>query len=158
MSPLGKPSPAITREFEFADDTNDQEVVQAALYSLVEKAGFRLRERTMAARRVGVTVEYSDGVRMIRQRTDKSGSSDNHRLESLALTALETAWLRRVRIRRLVLRLDRLVFPPSQLELFPELAEETRASGHLSHALDAIRRRFGESFIGSGRTLTLKSA
>lgn len=151
--PAGQKGQAIRLEHEFPDDTNETDLVEAVLYRLVERAGFELRERGLAARRVGVALDYSDGVRLIRQRTERTGTASDFKLFALAKAALEAAWVRRTRLRHLRLICDRLTYPPSQLELFPEKNYRTRRADDLLAAIDRIRRRFGPEAIRTGRTL-----
>ena len=92
---------------------------QAALYGLVEQVGAELRLRRRAARRVAVALDYSDGVRCTRQAAARPATANDITLFEVARPVLELAWARRVRVRRLRLACDRLVFPPAQLELFP---------------------------------------
>jgi DNA polymerase-4 len=134
-------------------DTNDAAIVEGALYALAEQAGAELRRRKLAARRVGVVLDYSDGVRLARSATAGTATANDFRLFALAQDALAHAWTRRVRVRRLRLVCDRLIFPPAQLELFPEEAERTRCEEGLVAALDAIRARFGAGAIRAGRVL-----
>lgn len=154
VSPAGRKPPSVPAEHDFGDDTNDVRRVNAVLYTLVERAGFELRERGMAARRLGIFLDYSDGVRAVRQKSDSVGTANDFKLYELASAALELAWRRRVRIRRLKLVCDRLVYPPSQLELFSEDVDKSRASDALLGAVDKIRSKFGPEFIKMGRTLT----
>ena len=58
-----------------------------------------------------------------------------------------------MRIRHLRLICDRLVFPPTQLELFAaeRKADEKRCG--LITAVDAVRQRFGSEALRFGRTL-----
>jgi len=149
----GQKGQAIRLEHEFNDDTNETGLVEAVLYGLVERVGFELRERGLAARRVGVALDYSDGARLIRQRTDKAGTASDFKLFALAQAALEAAWVRRTRLRHLRLACDRLTYPPSQLELFPEEEYRTRRDSDLLAAIDRIRRRFGPEAIRTGRNL-----
>ena len=95
-------------------------VLEGALYKLVEAAGRKLRRRRLAARRIGIVLDYSDGVRRIRQSAAKPATANDLTLFKLAGNALSLAWTRRVRIRHMRLICDRLVFPPAQLALFPE--------------------------------------
>jgi len=74
-------------------------------------------------------------------------------LFDLAKQALGLAWTRRVRIRRIRLICDRLVFPPAQMALFPENRREIRKQDNLVAAMDNIRRRFGPDAVRMGRTL-----
>ncbi len=160
---VGQPRPVVRAELEFAEDTNDVAEVERALFSLVERTGAELRRRRLTARRVGIALDYSDGVRIIRQATGRATASDG-RLFALARQALTRAWVRRVRLRHLRLMGDRLIFPPTLLELFAEEYEEYEEHGqHLRDeqidvTLDRIRGRFGGGAIQLGRTLPLRSA
>jgi DNA polymerase-4 len=153
--PVGRKPPSVRLEHEFDEDTNDRAVVEAVLYKLVERAGFDLRERSRAARRAVVGLEYSDGGRLLRQRADRAGTNGDAGLFGLAKGALDLAWVRRVRLRRIGLVFDRLIYPPAQLELFPEVEETKPAGGpppELLPALDQIRRKFGANAVGWGRS------
>jgi len=152
--PAGQPPPGVDAEHEFGDDTNDQDLVLAALYRLAEQAGFELRRRGRVARRIAVRLDYSDGVRIVRQRTDPAGTASDFQLFELARSALDLAWTRRVRLRCLKLLCDRLVYPPAQLELFPQDDSRSRTEA-LVPAIHRIRARFGPRSIATGRTLGL---
>ncbi len=149
--PFGEKPPAASAEHVFPDDTNDAAVVEGALYRLVERAASDLRARGLAAQRVGLYLEYSDGVRIARQRPARIATANDFRLFRLAKETLSLAWRRRVRVRSLRLVLDRLTYPPPQLELFPEADEKTDREERLVAALDRVRRRFGEEAISTGR-------
>ena len=154
--PAEQKSPAVKADHEFGDDTNDRALAEAALYRLVERVGAELRERSLVARRAAVLLDYTDGVRVIRQRSDRHGTANDFKLFRLAKAALDLAWMRRVRLRHLRLHCDRLTYPPSQLELFPEDPPEPPRAEGLVQALDRIRTRFGPETIRLGRTLAVK--
>jgi DNA polymerase-4 len=63
-----------------------------------------------------------------------------------------------VRIRRLGLACDRLVFPPAQLSLFAEEQQPAEKRDRIVSALDAVRRRFGREAVQVGRTLAASDA
>ena len=84
----------------------------------MEQVGGELRRRRRAARRVAVVLDYSDGVRCIRQAAARPATANDITLFETARQALFLAWARRVRVRHLRLVCDRLVFPPAQLALF----------------------------------------
>jgi len=151
--PVGQKRPVISVDHEFGNDTNDPEVVDGALYRLVEQAGADLRQRQMAAKRVGIVLSYSDGKRTLRQATAKPASTSDFRLFKAAKLALTLAWTRRTRIRHMRLIYGRLTYPPAQLKLFADRNEET--THNLMIALDAVRRRFGPSAVRVGRTLSV---
>jgi len=155
----GGPAGAEVREHTFSGpDTNDPAEVEGALYALVEAAGAALRRRNLVARRVGLTLDHADGVRLIRSASSAVGTANDLQLFALARVALQRAWLRRVRLRHLRLRCDRLAAPSAQLCLpLQRRAEEARQQGRddaLVGALDRIRGRFGAGAVQLGRTLT----
>lgn len=160
--PVDQKRPMVTAEHTFGDDTNDRETVENTLHAQVESIGAELRRRRLAARRIGVTVDYSDGVRTVRSAstgTARSGNleatANDFRLLELATLALRRAWTRRVRLRHLRLTGDRLIFPPAQLELFPEENEKKQRQDDLVAALDRIRDRFGKRAIRNARNMAV---
>lgn len=153
VTPAARRPLRLELDHEFADDVNQVREIETALYDLVERAGMKLRQGGLAARRAAVKLDYSDGLRVIRQRTDRDGTTIDQRLFTLAKAALYLAWRRRVRIRRLGLILDRLVPPPRQLDLFAEERDFSRKADRLQTALDRIRTSFGATAIRTGRSL-----
>ena len=153
--PVGQKPPVVVADHEFADNTNQDGVVQGALYGLAERAGTNLRKSRLTARRIKVLFEYSDGRRVLRHSVANPATANDFRLFVLAKSALERAWTRRAGIRHLRLICDRLTYPPSQMALFAEDEEkENKMSDPLIFALDTIRRRFGFNAIRVGRTLS----
>ena len=151
--PVGEKPPRAAADHEFGTDTNDAALLEAALYGLVERVGAELRLRRRAARRVAVALDYSDGVRCTRQASARPATANDITLFEVARPVLELAWARRVRVRRLRLACDRLVFPPAQMELFPADAPQRETRDRLMGALDAVRRRFGGDALQLGRTM-----
>jgi DNA polymerase-4 len=151
--PVGQKPPKVIADHEFGNDTNDRSCLESVLYRLVEQIGDRLRRRRRAARRVAVVLDYSDGMRSIRQLAARPATANDLTLFQLARRTLMRAWTRRVRIRHLRLICDRLIFPPAQLELFADEQRETQKRDHLIVAIDSIRHRFGSEALRVGRTL-----
>ncbi len=141
--PAGQEPAAVRAGHAFGNDTNDTAVVEGILYRLVEQAGIDLRRRRLAARRVGVALDYSDGARLVRQATVRPATATDPRLFAAARSALHRAWSRRTRIRNLQLVCDRLTYPPAQLSLFAAENAAQQKDDRLTAALDAIRSRFG---------------
>lgn len=141
----------VVGEHTFANDTSDRNEVEAALATLVGRAGLALRGQKKVTRRVGIWLSYCDGVQVIRQATHKTGTSAESLLQSLALLALKRCWQRRTRIRYCRLVCDRLQRQSPQLSLFA--GNDTRGikSRHVEGAMDSIRKRFGCDSIGLGR-------
>lgn len=158
VRPVGQKESLAQAEHEFGEDTNDQARIEAVLYQLVERAGAGLRKNGLAARRTAVRLDYSDGVRIIRQKTDPAGTANDFKLFALARTALALAWQRRVRIRHIRLVCDRLIHPSAQYDLFAPLESEPRMTDRLVDAFDQIRQRFGHQAVYMGRTLAAGEA
>ena len=151
--PVGQKPPKVIADHEFGNDTNDRSSLESVLYRLVEQIGDRLRRRRRAARRVAVILDYSDGMRSIRQLAARPATANDFTLFRLARRTLQLAWTRRVRIRHVRLICDRLIFPPAQLELFADEQEQTQKRDHLIVAIDSIRHRFGNEALQVGRTM-----
>jgi DNA polymerase-4 len=151
--PVGQKPPVVIADHEFANDTNQVAVVQGALYGLAERAGADLRKLRLAARRIKILLDYSDGRRVARQAVAHPATANDFRLFVPAKRTLERAWTRRVGIRHLRLICDRLTYPPAQMALFAEDEKENKMSDPLIFALDTIRHRFGFNAIRVGRTL-----
>jgi DNA polymerase-4 len=147
--PVGQERPEISADHDFGVDSNDVETLHAALFALSEKSGRKLRQRHLAAQRLAIVLDYSDGMRVARQGTLAPASANDRRLFELAKVVLDRAWARRVRIRHLRLCLDRLTFPPAQLELFED--HNLPTDDRLMQSLDAIRGKFGVAAVRFGR-------
>ena len=66
VSPVGHKRPIVSVDHAFGNDTNTVRVVKGTLYRLIEKAGADLRRQRLAARRIGLVLDYSDGGRIAR--------------------------------------------------------------------------------------------
>jgi DNA polymerase-4 len=151
--PVGQKPPQMITDHEFGTDTNDVHMLESVLYRLVEQAGVRLRNRRRAARRIAIVLDYSDGMRRVRQVAARPATANDLTLFEVARRALHLAWIRRVRIRHLRLICDRLVFPPAQLELFVANRKADQKRSELVNAIDSVRQRFGPESIRMGRVL-----
>ena len=142
-----------TVDHTFDDDTNERSVLEGALYALTEQIAVGLRRRRLAASRVRLVLDHSDGVRHIRQKILSSATANDLILFKVARSVFDQAWTRRVRIRHLRLICDRLAFPPAQIPLF-DVEREAMEKGHnLINTVDRIRERFGHDAVRVGRTL-----
>ncbi len=143
----------------FGNDTNDVQIVEGVLYSLMERVGSELRKRQLATKRLMVGLDYSDGKRIFRHLVLHPATADDFRLFDIARELLQKTWMRRVRIRHLRVKADRLTFPPvPQLDLFEDVRKEEDDKSNLIAAMDTIRDRFGFSAINMGRTLSRPSS
>ena len=96
-------------------------------------------------------LDYADGVRCIRQKKVHPPTANDILLFTSARSLLYLAWTRRVRVRRFRLICDKPVFPPAQLDLFPDPVRLRQEK--LVAAMDGIRNRFGREMICMGRAL-----
>jgi len=151
--PVGRQRPVVISDHDFDEDTNTQAVLEGALYRMTEKAGRRLRRQRRAARRIIVALDYSDGLRCVRQSAVKPATANDLMLFKAARKALNLARSRRLRIRHMRLTCDRLIFPPAQMALFPEERRDKEKQDSIVAAIDRIRSRFGQSGIQIGWTL-----
>jgi DNA polymerase-4 len=147
--PVGQERPAIVADHDFGNDSNDVATLHAALFALVEKSGRKLRQRRLAAQRLAIVLDYSDGMRAARQGAIAPAAANDQRLFAAAKVVLDRTWTRRVRIRHLRLCVDRLTFPPAQLDLFED--RNLAADDRLMQSLDAIRGKFGVRAVYYGR-------
>ena len=150
---LDQRPPMASSDYEFGIGTGNVALVKRALYRRVEKVAMDLRNRRLAARRIRIVLDHSDGRRIVRQAVAHPATANELRLFPVAEAALERAWRRRVPIRHLRMIGDRLTYPPAQIELFSEWEERKRKDDNLIFALDSIRRRYGFNAIYMGRTL-----
>lgn len=153
VSPAGQQPPRVMVDHDFGNDTNDMAVMGSVLFRLVEKAGADLRRRRLAAKRIGILLDYADGKRTISHTAVHPATANDLRLFETGRVVLERIWKRRIRVRHMRLVCDRLTYPSAQLGLFPEHEKEKKAHDDLMTALDTVRRRFGFKAIYMGRTL-----
>ena len=92
-------------------------------------------------------------MRRARQVAARPATANDLTLFELARRTLQLAWVRRVRIRHMRLVCDRLIFPPTQLELFAADQKTNQKRSGLITAIDAIRHRYGRQAVRVGRTL-----
>ncbi len=137
------PEPFVQESFVFEGQTNDDRLIEKALFQLVSKAGFQLRKMRLAARKLELAVRYADGVSKKRQLLLKTPICGDLSLFEQFLPLLYSAYTRRIRLSRMVMKLSRLTFPYGQLDLFGKVEKERK----LMKALDSIRTKFGPKAI-----------
>ena len=147
IGPAKAESESIRYEHQFVSDTNDRQVVKSLLIDLVSRAAHALRRRSLLTRRIGIRIDYSDGVSVVRQASHRHGSARDDILLRLAFLALKRAWTRRTRLRGCMLVCDRLQRMSPQLLLFPECGKQDEKQKKTFAAMDRIRCRFGHDAI-----------
>lgn len=147
--PKDAKAPSVTMNHEFSEDTNCRYEMEQVLYGLSEKAGKKLRDRRFFAGIAGIVIDYSDGLRCVRQVAIKPPTANDPALFEAARRALAIAVNRRIRVKHIRLVFRKLFFPPVQMDLFDNAARERQT--RLSGAMDKIRMKFGDGAIYTGR-------
>ena len=150
--PVTKSNPELSADHEFAEDTNDIEVLKSALYILTEKICMALREKRKAAEKIKIEINYSDGLRNTAQMRIKPASANELTLYTKLISLLERSVKRRVRIRHMRLICEKYVFPQIQMELFENKKSEQKKRENIIKTIDKIRSRFGYDAVKFGIT------
>lgn len=143
----------VSREHIFADDTEQKQDLYRILTGFVHSLGRHLRMEKKVARRVVVSIVYSDGRSGSRQATEKQGTSNDFQLRSLAQKALARVWTRRIRVRSCMMRVDRLAPASPQRTLFSMASAQEKQQKKLLAAMDAVSERFGSNSLYLGSRL-----
>ncbi len=154
-SPVHPPilQPAIEESLQLDPDEVDDHLVLGRLYGLLERVCMRLRHQGRVCRRLQLTVRHSDHHERTVRLPLPRGTYWEADLDPLLTRLFFRCARRRVRLRRLALRADRLEPPAEQLSLFDETAAPAEPAAHrLSRALEAVRMKFGEHALWWGRT------
>lgn len=134
----------VSGSFVFEPDTIDPGVIRLRLSALASGLAFALRKEGRGFGRVGLELCYSDGLRSSAGAVSRGLLCRDDEALGLSLVALERAWTRRVRVRRLRLELSGIAAAGAELDLFEP---EDLRPGRLQTALDAIRSRYGSEAI-----------
>jgi DNA polymerase IV len=142
---------SIGHETTFPRDTNDIEFLERSLWHLTEESCYRLRQGGYAARQVTVRVRYSDFKTVSRTAPLETPTDSDYTAFATALRLLGEVYQRRVNVRLIGVRLEKLTAGASQTKLFarPEEVKDER----LFAAVDKIRARFGKDSIVVGRSI-----
>jgi len=141
-------TPRLRERHRFVPDTNDDAVIRAAVYSLVERLCAAMRAKSMTARAASLHLSYSDDVaRMGRFRF--APTQEERAVYQALMGRYARLCDRRRRVAHVALVLEGLcVSNEAQPSLFDQPAPTRLAPG-----LDEIRRRFGNDAVRVGRTL-----
>jgi len=146
VTPLNR-LPRLDEQHRFVPDTNDDAVIRATIFNLVEKLCSQLRAKGVTSSAAGLRLCYSDEV--VRQRRFRFIPTKQ---EEPVFQALMRDYYRicdrRRRVRMVGLYLEGLCASEAQPTLF-----EQEKPIRIAPGLDAVRARFGEKAIGYGRVL-----
>lgn len=128
------------------EDSNDYEVLKGVLLDLCENAGEQLREKRQCAGHVELRIRYTDYREDGHKLQMKPPVQSSAVLYARALPLLDVILKRRTRVRSMNLCLTELSRGSVQLELFADPKPDRHLK--LECALDALRKRYGESVVG----------
>jgi len=146
--PLAR-SDEIHAENVLIEDTNDRDLLRAALWETTEMLGGHLRNLSLAAGKLTLAVRFSDAAIAYRCGLLSAVSDLDPELFKHASPMLDDICRRRVRVRFLRLSAGRAVRVDGQTAMWPE-AEERRKRRSLQSALDSIRRKYGLNAVKYG--------
>ncbi|MBN1567499.1 MAG: DNA polymerase IV [Acidobacteria bacterium] len=137
--------PALEQGSILSEDSNDYEILKGILFDLCENAGKQLREKTQCAGRVELRIRYADYREEGHRLQMKPPVRSSAVLYARTLPLLDLILKRRTRVRSMNLCLTELSHGSVQLELFADPKPDRHLK--LEHALDTLRKRYGESVI-----------
>ena len=155
VAPRAEPK-SISREDTFAEDLADDAALERELLALASRAAADLRAEGYAARTVTVRIKDADFRRRQAGRTLAEAVESDRAIYAVARELLRRLRAeRRVPARLLGVALSSLAAHPgaAQPSLFGEAAAaiETEKDRAVSHALDAVRAKFGRGALEMGR-------
>ena len=150
---------SVSNERTFERDLTTKEELKAAILSISEHVGSRLRRKGLKGTTVTLRIKDSRLSVHSAQTQLPKATSDEHVFGPVALKLLEGLWKYGQPIRLVGVGISGFgEQSPRQLSLFDESdgAEPERDLSALSRAADAVRERFGKDALTYGRDLRLK--
>ncbi len=140
---------------EFARDTNDQEVIKAGLYALVEEICISLRQQGLVIKSFRIVLSHSDGIQCSAKGKLTPWGDAESAVFKACTRILARAWTRRVRVRHMELICEKAISPALQGDLFGELPgkKQLERQARLAQTLDKIRDKFGPGAVRPGLAL-----
>ena len=148
---------SVSNERTFATDVRTPGEVDDALSGLAAKVGQRLRHKGLAGRTVTVKLRFSDFTTKTVRRTVPIPIDDERVLLPIAAELLRSAWSAGIGLRLLGIGVSGFDDKAVQLDLLSAPAEGDPAAARiparegLVRGLDAVRARFGDGAVSSGR-------
>lgn len=138
-----------TARADFPTDEMHRDVIVRELFTLAERLGETLRAERFAAGKLGLTIGYSDTQRVSGSRLLPAATDLDRELYEAAERLLERLFIRRVRVRSLILVAGRLRCSVWQRNLF---GRDVRLKWReLYSAVDKVRGKYGQGALRFGR-------
>jgi DNA polymerase-4 len=144
-------SKAPSEEVVLPRDENDREVLRGAVHQLSDRLAFALRERSLGAHEIRLSLSWSDGSDAGASVRPPLPVEDFLSLREAAWKLLDQLDERRVAVRSLRLSAPRTFVLVGQEDLFA--TPETQRQRRLGGALDKVRRRQGFAAVGNALEL-----
>ena len=143
----------IVEESFLEQEENDDAVLLAELYRLVEACGSRLRRFGAQTGKMTLTVSYADGVGGQGSGSLRVPQSLDVLLFAEAEKLFYATCTRRVRVRSIRLACTRAAAEKPQMELFAPVGTVAPRQTALQSALDELREKHGSGAVRWGRTM-----
>jgi len=151
----GEPK-SISQQITFAEDTLERHFLEANLHRLCQELGGELRQQDKMARCVAIMLRYADFKTITRQVTLEEASNANQVIFTTALQLLNKALAQKGKPIRLIgVRISNLGGRETQLHMFNSEMEKSK---HLDKAIDQIRRKYGQTAIKTGDSISIESS
>jgi len=151
----GEPK-SISQQITFAEDTLERHFLEANLHRLCQELGEELRQQDKMARCVAIMLRYADFKTITRQVTLEEASNANQVIFTTALQLLNKALAQKGKPIRLIgVRISNLGGGETQLHMFNSEMEKSK---HLDKAIDQIRRKYGQTAIKTGDSISIESS
>ncbi|MEV6103484.1 helix-hairpin-helix domain-containing protein [Streptomyces sp. NPDC051940] len=151
------PARSLTAEHRFGHDELDRDRQRAALLTLTDRIGLRLRAEQQVARALTLTVRYADRSTTTRTRRLPEPTAHTQALTALARDLHDRLGLQRARVRALALRAEDLTaaeLATHQLTFDPSDAK----ARSLEAAADRARSRFGPEAVHPAAAMDVGAA
>lgn len=146
------PEKSISAAETFAYDLEDQDEIFRELLRLTERAGARLRARSLRSKTIGLKVRFSDFTNLTRSKTLPLSISGSHEIYEVAKELYLSLKINGSRIRLLGVSLEQLVDQSGAVEQL-ELGEREVGWSQAQVAIDRAIARFGSGSVKPARLI-----
>ncbi|NCU82692.1 MAG: DNA polymerase IV [Actinobacteria bacterium] len=146
------PEKSISAAETFAYDLEDQDEIFRELLRLTERAGARLRARSLRSKTIGLKVRFSDFSNLTRSKTLPLSISGSHEIYEVAKELYLSLKINGSRIRLLGVSLEQLVDQSGAVEQL-ELGEREVGWSQAQVAIDRAIARFGSGSVKPARLI-----